>query len=77
MEWISVNDRLPELEVKTKWGMTSKPVLCLHKKGHHEDCILNESIDEDDKSYWSYVQDGDYCDTVTHWMPLPKPPQNG
>lgn len=76
MEWISVKDRLPDLSEKTDWGMNSKPVLCLHRDGHHEDCILNESPDFENETYWSYVQDGDLSKSVTHWMPLPQPPQN-
>jgi hypothetical protein len=73
-EWISVKKGLPELSVKTDWGMVSKPVLCFHKGGHHEDCILNRHPDFKDETYWSYVQDDDLCESVTHWMPLPEPP---
>ena len=56
------------------FGKYSEPVLCFHTDGHYEDCQLNES-DFDDSSYWSYIQDGDLCETVTHWQPLPKSPK--
>jgi hypothetical protein len=75
MEWISVNDRLPELTESDRFGAFTKPMLCLHIDGHHEDCILHESDEIDDAPYWSYVQDGDCCSTVTHWMPLPEAPK--
>lgn len=72
MEWIDVNDRLPELVFSNDWGYHSVPVLCRQEDGHHEDCQLNQSIDDNSKSYWTYVQDGEYTECVTHWMPLPK-----
>lgn len=74
--WISVKDRLPELSESNDYGRFSKPVLCLHSDGHHEDCQLNESeSDEDASDYWTYIQDGELCETVTHWQPLPQPPK--
>lgn len=74
-EWISVKDRLPELCIKSNFGLSSKPVLCRHKDNHHEDCILNESEEDSYPPYWTYVQDGEYTELVTHWMPLPEPPK--
>jgi hypothetical protein len=73
-KWISVKDSLPELSESNGYGKYSKPVLCLHKDGHHEDCQLNEGIDEGDQPCWSYIQDGELCETVTHWMELPNKP---
>lgn len=72
-KWISVKDELPELKHDSSWGKYSDRVLCLHSDGHHEDCQFNHSRDFDDP-YWSYIQDGELCETVTHWMPLPSPP---
>lgn len=72
MKWIKVEDRLPPITKSNDWADYSTPVLCLHSDGHHEDCQLNET-DEGEK-YWSYIQDGEFCETVTHWMPLPKYP---
>jgi hypothetical protein len=75
MEWISVKDRLPKMTEENDFGKYSKPVLCYHSDGHVEDCQLNESEFVGDNPYWSYIQDWDLCETVTHWMPLPKPPK--
>ena len=75
MEWISVNDKLPDLSNSNKYGKYSQPVLTLHSDGHHEDCTLQESVDFEGEPYWCYVQDDDWCETVTHWMPLPEPPK--
>lgn len=67
INWVAVSDRLPELSIETDYGKTTKGILCLHHGGHMESCILNEGIDQGDEPYWSYEQDGDICETVTHW----------
>lgn len=67
INWVAVSERLPELNIETEYGKTTKGILCLHTKGHMESCNLNEGIDEGDEPYWSYEQDGDLCETVTHW----------
>ena len=66
INWVAVSERLPELNIATKYGKTTNGILCLHKGGHMESCNLNEGIDEGDEPYWSYEQDGDLCETVTH-----------
>ena len=76
INWHSVKDKLPPLTEENDYGIFSKPVLCRHSGGHLESCLLNEGIDEGDEPYWSYEQDGDLCETVTHWasvnLPYPK-----
>jgi len=67
INWVAVSERLPQLNIETEYGKTTKGILCLHTKGHMESCNLNEGIDEGDDPYWSYQQDGDLCETVTHW----------
>lgn len=67
INWVAVSERLPELNIHTDYGKTSKGILCLHTGGHMESCILHEGIDEGDAPYWSYEQDSDLCETVTHW----------
>jgi hypothetical protein len=67
INWVSVKERLPELNIKTEHGDTTKGLLCLHKGGHMESCTLNEDTSEGGEPYWSYEQDGYLCDTVTHW----------
>jgi hypothetical protein len=63
-EWISVEDRLPEIQQEV-----------LVYRGHHSGlmntytyCGNNEW--EDDYGYWGRTKD----EGITHWMPLPTPP---
>ena len=65
LNWVSIKDSLPEFTENTPYGKITKPIICLHKSGHVESCMLNEF--EGESHYWSYEQDGDYCETVTHW----------
>ena len=64
MEWISVNDRLPEEEVK---------VLTFHKKkGFHIDYMIFLGKLQNNP-LWACVLEEEY-NLVSHWMPLPEPP---
>lgn len=75
-EWISVEDRLPEIDPYGKGrygGMRSVRVLCVCKQrdgrtfvkeGYYEPC-------GDGSVYWRIPGS---IDSVTHWMPLPTPP---
>jgi hypothetical protein len=76
MEWISVKDRLPESHLGID-HYVSQPVLCYFLNGHLEDCqiyIHKERMD----LVWVFCADGEDVDegSITHWMPLPEPPQN-
>ena len=74
-KWISVKDRLPDLElsnVKTN-DMDLLPCLCVipHKAAKNGRYVTK---------LWYTGEgfvDGNnvYCDEVTHWMPLPQPPK--
>ncbi len=74
MDWISVKDRLPENE---EWvlalgrleGLSRIAVVNCHKSFFGDDRI------------WSIISsECGWCnqclDDVTHWMPLPNPPEN-
>lgn len=66
MEWISVNDRLPEMNV---------PVICYWNA--HGSRIYVVCVMEDRNGYVGFI---DYRISVshpeiTHWMPLPDPPK--
>lgn len=75
-EWISVEDRLPEIDPygKGRYGGTrSVRVLCVCKQrdgrtfvkeGYYEPC-------GDGSVHWRIPGS---IDSVTHWMPLPTPP---
>ena len=58
-DWISVEDRLPDAG---KW------YLCWSR--NQAQIIF---LDTAKPIIW--LQDGDYLENVTHWMPLPEPPE--
>lgn len=64
MEWISVNDKLPN---KTGW------CVCLMKDFDvpmtHYWINEGKNFNMDDSGRWEELDD------VTHWMPLPQPPK--
>lgn len=72
-DWIKYSDRLPESGV---------PVLCNFKHWHankdRQDVLVR--VEEDD-CLWRVWDLGEYQDelshefNVTHWMPLPAPPE--
>lgn len=72
MTWISVKDRLPNKDhKKIVCLINGKCVLC---DVHEETFILTTN---QVSFYWptqKWVKDDLYAD-VTHWMPLPSPPQ--
>ncbi len=64
-EWISVEDRLPELETN---------VLVITK---YNDIYIAFPNKFKDKLYWDIVcgcQEGSWTQDVTHWQPLPARP---
>lgn len=64
MEWISVNDRLPEPEGDDMICV----VVYLNRTDEYELAYYN-----DIGQYW---EDGNNCTIYpTHWVPLPHPPQ--
>ena len=74
-EWISVKDRLPDLELSNAKAndMDLFPCLCViqHKRAKNGRYVTK---------LWYTGEgfiDGNnvYCDEVTHWMPIPQPPK--
>jgi len=63
-EWISVKDRLPEMGVSVL-GMTKKNPFC----GYAPAVVVRL------KNGWSQDALHEYVTNVTHWMPLPAPPE--
>jgi hypothetical protein len=59
MEWISVKDRLPEGHMKCIVAISNYSTSASFLKGEWWQC--GEVIDDDCK--------------ITHWMPLPEPPE--
>jgi len=64
MEWISVKDRLPDIDLK-----------CLYTDGEEKNIYLGSLVSGMGKDvYWSHY---DFLEDtgITHWMPLPYPPK--
>lgn len=73
-EWISVKDRLPELPFD---GWNSRVVICCEKDGHVSP-MYYERVAVRGKSItrWRYIWNRIYDrGAITHWMPLPEPPE--
>jgi hypothetical protein len=67
MEWISVKDKLPAC---------SKRVLCFTKYGWTVVDSYSHSVGpHDNPTHWFDGSDEEYNVDVTHWMPLPNPPE--
>lgn len=62
-DWISVKDRLPE---------PFHPVIVCRKSKKKEPCVESGSLDVN--GWWRVY--GTRTKSVTHWMPLPDPPEN-
>lgn len=71
-EWISVEDRLPEVE----WGTESEAVLYITKQGFMYTGYYGCGGIFHDRYFREYKNSTEGCDisNVTHWMPLPSPP---
>ena len=75
-KWINVKARLPE---KSGTYLTARPNT--FKKTYEIESLYYGQIDGSGrKKVWHYY-DSEYgqveCDDVTHWMPLPSPPEGG
>ena len=69
MEWISVNDKLPEPETDVlgfRYDHVEVFTYRYDKVGSLEFMYM------DDSGYWWKA----FAPRVTHWMPLPEPPKN-
>ena len=62
--WISVKDRLPEAFV---------PVLVCRRSQHGRQIV--EVGQKDVRDWWRVY--GTRTKSVTHWMPMPEPPEEG
>ena len=64
MEWISVEERLPEVgAVALVWDGTFRNVARFGKWGWHTEYLFGSK------------DGGMFVDGVTYWMPLPEPPE--
>jgi len=66
LEWISVEDRLPDDDVN---------VLCYELEGYEIRGHYTETMDYGNGELVPlFMSDGRYI-SITHWMPLPEPPK--
>ena len=80
-EWISVEDRLPEIETAnikeySRHYSKSARVLCVCKQKSGKVMVKEgyyETSSNDTRIYWKIPGS---IDSVTHWMPLPAPPED-
>lgn len=61
--WVSCKERSPE---EGQW------YLCISR--NRSEILFFDSTNEDGVHVW--LQDGDYLERVTHWMPIPIIPEN-
>ena len=65
MEWISVEDRLPDMDYMPVLVAVCPPS---QTNETHYAYIF--------KGRWNVLdEDGNHADFITHWMPLPEPPE--
>lgn len=69
MKWISVKERLPEEGMRVL-------TCCIGEKftEYSIDYIVEFENDTEKEFIWACRLEND-CASVTHWMPLPQPPQ--
>ena len=76
-QWISVNEKLPSITIDESKDLNeSEPVIGLLKNGEVYKMVLSHWYESESNEFsWYYHDCGEHCDSVTHWMPLPKPPK--
>ena len=74
-QWISVEERLPDVD-KTQSGYEKQYVIAATKNGVRplifERACVRDKVVRRWKWVWGRIYDGS---PVTHWMPLPEPPE--
>lgn len=76
-QWISVKERLPETakiynKRSSEEFRLSNPVLTFAKKGFAVAMVVRDEHQE------SFIDlDGYHISDITHWMPIPEPPEVG
>ncbi|HFG7032431.1 DUF551 domain-containing protein [Acinetobacter baumannii] len=74
MEWISVEDQLPEIaDASILAHFQSGSIETVHIEDWFKD--ITSGVDDDGNQRFTkwYLK---ASNTITHWMPLPEPPKN-
>ena len=79
-EWISVKDRLPMYEDRVLLCVLHRPIETRSFLRVTEGALKytdknGNFFQAADPEHSAYVPAKPYSDTVTHWMPLPEPPE--
>lgn len=75
MEWISVNDRLPESN--GQYFVCCNDEGCSSGEGiwYEKDVVVCAEYYDGTWTWYEGTQEYDLYGIVTHWMPLPEPPK--
>jgi Protein of unknown function (DUF551) len=77
-EWISVKDRPPLLDAENccmeedEYGRYSEPVFVFDE----DEATVTTAVYDGQKHEWLDARNGGQMFGVTHWMPLPEPPES-
>lgn len=74
MEWISVEDRLPEQD---GWYLVFAPGYWGKRQSYGIDGMACSNFKHNYKDHWGIERKSSrgWSGIVTHWMPLPEPPK--
>ncbi len=70
VKWISVKERLPDIDKKSEVPGWSKEVIGYHRQYGIVFCYCRISTRE-----WMLSKSCHITSKITHWMPLPEPPE--
>ena len=75
MEWISVDERLPEIEkTPEKQSFYSVPVI-VYPGGGFAKTVIGAYYALENEDYVFVSEEGLHYENVTHWMTMPAPPE--
>jgi hypothetical protein len=74
-KWISVDDKLPELELSISYGFMWESKYVIVCGEYYAPGLACYYADDGKKHFWWWdKRHGEEQKGITHWMPIPKPP---